>query len=60
MVRRGVKAQGLDVSQEGDPLVQPRPSPPDLVHRRHQGVGEQRRLPARPAPCGQSLELPCG
>ena len=45
VVLRGVEAQGLDVSQQRDPLVQPRLLAADACRRpRHQVIGEQRRL----------------
>ena len=45
VVLGGVEAQGLDVPQQGDPLVQPRLRSADASwHGRHQGIGEQRRL----------------
>ena len=43
VVLGGVEAKGLDVSQQRDPLVQPRLGRANVEYAPYQGIGEQGR-----------------
>jgi hypothetical protein len=53
-----IEPQGLDVSQQGDPLVQPCPDPDDRADRRDELVDEGWRIVGRLVPVGHRLGLP--
>ncbi len=56
----GIKAKGLDVSQQGDPLVEPHLSRANGGDAWHQGIGEQCRRFGQFLLAGVRLGLPHG